>query len=190
MDPGSTEPSGPHRRFVRRAGDTAATIVVEFYDEQARQVAADDLGRLALFALDSVWSRTSGGGASTQVDVTLVDTARMTELNRAHMGASSHTDVLAFPMDAPGEGHEGVPSILGDVVICPDVAAMQARAAGHGVHDELELLLVHGILHLVGHDHVERSEREAMFGLTDEILSAFRSKGTSPGGSPVGERDR
>ena len=173
MDPGSTEPSRPPRRFSRRAHD-AATTVVEVYDEQDRQVATDDLGRLALFTLDRVSSH-----AATQVDVTLVDSERITALNREHMGQGGATDVLAFPMDLPGEGHDGVPSFLGDVVICPDIATAQARADGHAVEHEMQVLLVHGILHLLGHDHAEERERRVMFGLTDEILSAFASDGAA-----------
>ena len=176
MDPGSTEPSRPPRRFTRRAHDAATTLVVEVYDEQDREV-ADDLGRLALFTLDRVSSQ-----VATQLDVTLVDSERMTVLNREHMGQDEATDVLAFPLDLPGEGHDGVPSFLGDVVICPDVATAQARAVGHPVEQELHVLLVHGILHLLGHDHAEDRERRVMFGLTDEILSAFASEGSALAG--------
>ncbi len=111
-----------------------------------------------------------------ELNVLCVDADAMTELNVAHMGADGPTDVLAFPLDAPGEALAGEPSILGDVVLCPEIAARQA--AEHGVSEaaELELLLVHGILHLLGHDHADEDERREMFGLTDRLLGAFRGE--------------
>jgi probable rRNA maturation factor len=91
--------------------------------------------------------------------------------------------VLAFPLDAPGEGHPGVPSILGDVVIAPAVAARQAQEAGRSEDDELAVLVVHGVLHLLGHDHAEEDERRVMFRLTDELLSDFRGRIRTGGAS-------
>ena len=179
-------------------GGTDATngFVVDFYDQQDTPVAVEELHRLAAVALSRATSpvsqtvgRRARGRTKTapvqpvQVDVTLVDPARMTELNGEHMGADGPTDVLAFPMDGLDEEHAGVPSFLGDVVICPAVAAGQAAAAGHATRDEMELLLVHGILHLLGHDHAQADERRRMFGLTDAILSTFRSERPTRRGS-------
>jgi probable rRNA maturation factor len=109
-----------------------------------------------------------------ELNVLFVDRGDMTELNVHHMGGTGPTDVLAFPMDAPGESLGGEPSILGDVVLCPDVAAAQAEEHGVTEHAELELLLTHGILHLLGHDHAEEAERHEMFTLTDRILADYR----------------
>jgi probable rRNA maturation factor len=92
--------------------------------------------------------------------------------------------VLAFPMDElrPGlvneEPEEGV---LGDLVLCPDVAARQGESAGHGAAAEVELLTVHGILHLLGYDHAEPEEHRVMFGLQDEILAEWRASGSASG---------
>jgi probable rRNA maturation factor len=89
------------------------------------------------------------------------------------------TDVLAFPMDElrPGlvndEPEEGV---LGDLVLCPVVAARQAGDAGHSTAEEVELLTVHGILHLLGYDHAEPEEHEEMFGLQARLLSEWRAE--------------
>ena len=108
-----------------------------------------------------------------------VDEATITELNRRWMDGDGPTDVLAFPMDElrPGlvdeDPEEGV---LGDLVLCPAVAARQAETAGHDVDAELELLTVHGILHLLGYDHAEPEEHREMFGLQDELLSAWRGR--------------
>jgi probable rRNA maturation factor len=88
------------------------------------------------------------------------------------------TDVLAFPMDElrPGlvneEPEEGV---LGDLVLCPAVAERQGETAGHGTLAEVELLTVHGILHLLGYDHAEPGEKAEMFGLQDRLLAEWRA---------------
>ena len=104
-----------------------------------------------------------------------VDEATIAELNEQWMEKEGPTDVLAFPMDElrPGlvneEPEEGV---LGDLVLCPDVAERQGETAGHGTEAEIELLTVHGILHLLGYDHAEPEEHRMMFGLQDELLAA------------------
>jgi probable rRNA maturation factor len=95
--------------------------------------------------------------------------------------------VLSFPMDElrpppPGSDRAdradepgAVPWLLGDVVVCPEVAAGQARAARHPVEDELEMLCTHGILHLLGFDHADPEEHATMFGLQDRLLGAWRA---------------
>ena len=188
MDPGSSEPSPADVRRYRRAVGTAAKMTVEVYDDRAHVdgdggVDHDRLGRLGLHTLAHVRV------PPTQVDVTLVDPPAMAALNAEHMGSQGPTDVLAFPLEdfdpdatppptgiEPARGVEGsasAPSLLGDVVLCPAVAAAQAADGGHSAAAELDLLLVHGILHLLGHDHAEEGERARMFSLTDEILAGF-----------------
>jgi probable rRNA maturation factor len=108
-----------------------------------------------------------------ELSITCVDAARITELNEAHLGGDGATDVLAFPIDAPGDVVTGVPGLLGDVVVCPAVAAEQAAAHGRTAVGEIDLLVVHGILHLLGHDHAEAAERAEMFALTDVLLATF-----------------
>src|SRR6266571_3928925 len=83
----------------------------------------------------------------------------------------------------PG-GSEGIPGLLGDVVICPQVAAAQARRARHSVTDEIDLLCAHGILHLLGYDHADAREHAAMFGLQDRLLASWRAE-HGPGGGPA-----
>ena len=107
-----------------------------------------------------------------------VDEATIAELNERWMDKEGPTDVLAFPMDElrPGlvdeDPEEGV---LGDLVLCPAVAARQAATAGHSEAAEVELLTVHGILHLLGYDHAEPEEHREMFGLQDQILGEWRA---------------
>ena len=123
----------------------------------------------------------TGGGPLARLWSTalagLVDIGYMSELNHRWMGGDGPTDVLAFPMDElrPGlvneEPEEGV---LGDLVLCESVAARQAVEAGHPARDEVELLTVHGILHLLGYDHAEPAEHKEMFDLQATLLVEWR----------------
>lgn len=113
-----------------------------------------------------------------ELSVLLVDEAAMSALHRQWMDESGPTDVLSFPMDElrPGrDGEEAQPGLLGDVVLCPAVAARQARTAGHSAHEELLLLTTHGILHLLGYDHAEPAEEKEMFALQRRLLLTFLS---------------
>jgi len=117
---------------------------------------------------------------ATELSLSLVDPDEMAELHVEWMGLAGPTDVLSFPMDelcVPASGEEPVPGMLGDIVLCPQVAADQGETAGHGQTAELELLLTHGVLHLLGHDHAEPDEHAVMFALQDELLAAWRAKG-------------
>ena len=113
---------------------------------------------------------------SAEVAVVLVDETAMEQLHVQWMGESGPTDVLSFPMDELRPGRDGELSdegILGDIVLCPTVAKEQATAAGHSVMEELQMLTVHGLLHLLGYDHAEPEEEAEMFGLQGSILKAF-----------------
>lgn len=102
-------------------------------------------------------------GRSGELTLTFVGTAEITELNRKHMGTAGPTDVLSFPLDADGAGAlPGVPVLLGDVVVCPAVAALNAPTHAGTLDDELALLVVHGVLHVLGHDHAEPEETVQM----------------------------
>ncbi len=116
----------------------------------------------------------------TELSLSLVDPQEIAELHERWLDLPGPTDVLSFPMDelrVPEPGRAPVPGMLGDIVICPQVAADQGEAAGHGTGAELELLLTHGVLHLLGHDHAEPDERAAMFALQDQLLAAWRTRG-------------
>lgn len=112
-----------------------------------------------------------------ECSVVVVDDATMAVLNHTYRGVAGPTDVLAFPMT---EGRFGAlsPELLGDVVISAETAARQAREAGRGLRDELALLLVHGLLHLVGYDHGTVQERQRMRRKQRAILAAC---GIGPG---------
>ena len=138
-------------------------------DEQDLAVAVEDLVALAQHVL--VQRRVP---SDMEVALLLVDEDTIAGLNQQHLAHEGPTDVLAFPIDEPGESPPAGPAILGDVVLCPAVAHRQARERGVSEHSELQLLTVHGILHLLGMDHAEPDEERAMFALTEELLSEHR----------------
>lgn len=108
------------------------------------------------------------------VGLTFVAPAAMAELNRIHMGVDGPTDVLAFPVDgrdAEGSAGDGPPGAVGDIVICPSVAAANAPDHAGTLDDELALLVVHGALHLLGHDHDRDDERDLMQGRERRLLA-------------------
>ncbi|MEE8602893.1 rRNA maturation RNase YbeY [Euzebya tangerina] len=138
-------------------------------------VDAERLRTLAVMTLD-------GMAVPPQMEVTvmLVDTDRMADLNQEHMGHEGPTDVLAFPLDAVDDTVPDRPAILGDVVLCPAVAAAQAPENDSTPQAEMELLIVHGILHLLGHDHAEPEEERVMFTLTYKLLATFLASNPAP----------
>ncbi|MCV2393928.1 rRNA maturation RNase YbeY [Actinotalea sp. M2MS4P-6] len=111
-----------------------------------------------------------------ELSILLVDEDVMSELHERWMDEPGPTDVLSFPMDELRPGDDGQVSaagLLGDVVLCPAVAARQAVAAGHSTAEELLLLTTHGILHLLGYDHAEPEEEKEMFALQRRLLLTF-----------------
>jgi probable rRNA maturation factor len=106
----------------------------------------------------------------------LVDEAAMEVLHVQWMDLPGPTDVMSFPMDElrPGrDGEDPEEGVLGDIVLCPSVAATQAAQAGHAIEEELLLLTTHGILHLLGYDHAEPDEEREMFELQRQLLLTF-----------------
>jgi probable rRNA maturation factor len=113
---------------------------------------------------------------STQLAITLVDELQMTALNDEHMGKTGPTDVLSFPIEdfsagIPDPDEDGPPLLLGDIFICPSVVRANARSAEVRFEDEMALMVVHGILHLLGRDHVIEKEAEEMEQREREILA-------------------
>src|SRR5690606_10470865 len=110
------------------------------------------------------------------VAIVLVDEGAMEALHVQWMDEPGPTDVLSFPMDElrPGsEEHPTAPGLLGDIVLCPQVAEAQAETAGHTIMDELIMLTTHGLLHLLGFDHAEPDEEREMFGLQRDLIMSF-----------------
>ncbi|MCW2678914.1 MAG: hypothetical protein JWM62_315 [Frankiales bacterium] len=161
---------------------------IEVANESGVAVDEEQLVRIARHVLDRL-----GVSPLAELSLLLVDVEQMEKLHVRWMGEDGPTDVLAFPMDeldlrgsrgvGHGSGHgapaeddeDSRPAVLGDVVLCPEVAERQGRDAGHGTEAELHLLCTHGVLHLLGYDHGEPEEHAEMFGLQAELLSSWRS---------------
>ena len=111
-----------------------------------------------------------------ELNILFVDPEPMAELHERWLDLPGPTDVMSFPMDElrPGTQEEDTPAgTLGDIVICPQVAATQAIEAGHSAAEEMLLLATHGILHLLGYDHAEPEDETVMFGLQRRLLLTF-----------------
>jgi probable rRNA maturation factor len=146
-------------------------VSIELNNESGMPVDESALQRLAIFALDYLHVH-----PDADLAILLVDEAAMEQLHVQWMDEPGPTDVLSFPMDElrPGSEDEMTPAgLLGDIVLCPQVAVGQAETAGHSTLDELLLLTAHGILHLLGFDHAEPAEEKEMFGLQRDILVGF-----------------
>jgi probable rRNA maturation factor len=147
---------------------------IEVLNESGHELDVRELAQLSRFVLDVLRVH-----PQAELCIKAVDEATIAQLNLQWMEKVGPTDVLAFPMDElrPGlvneDPEEGV---LGDLVICPEVAERQGVAAGHGRDGEMELLTVHGILHLLGYDHAEPDEHRIMFGLQDDLLAQWRAR--------------
>jgi len=158
---------------------------IEIANESGTSVDEPALAALARFVLDELRIH-----PLAELSVLLVDTPTIADLHQRWLGEEGPTDVLAFPMDElrpppPGSDRsdrsraadpDSEPTVLGDVILCPEVATEQAREAKRPVTEELELLCTHGILHLLGFDHAEPDEKATMFGLQDRLLESWRAE--------------
>ncbi len=186
---------GPSMR-TRRSGPPDGDPLVFISDEQSdHDVDVASLARLADLVLLN-----EGVSGDCELSIYFVEEKVMADLNVRHMGGDGPTDVLAFPLEevieggrTPDTGSSGpdrppldqssLPLLLGDVVVCPAYAARNApehSGPNHGgtLEDELALLVVHGILHVLGMDHVEPEETEAMQKRESELLEKFRESNT------------
>ncbi len=157
-------------------------------NEQVDQpVDEEGLARLARLAMEDQ------GVEESEISILLVDRNVMTQLNERYMGpASGPPDGPVGPRgfagasygdgadadldDEEDEEDDDAPWLLGDIVLCPSYAADQARRAGQSLADELELLTVHGVLHLCGFDHADPEEEREMRARTEGLLSRWRSE--------------
>jgi probable rRNA maturation factor len=166
-------------------------VTIDIVNESGAAVDELALEAVARFSLDRMRIH-----PLAELSVLIVDEVAMTELHERWMGEPGPTDVLSFPMDelrppspvggTSGRGGEDPgpdPALLGDIVLCPQVATAQAKQAGHSAQAEMELLTVHGILHLLGYDHAEPDEEAEMFGLQGQLLAEWRADGGRTGAS-------
>ena len=106
-----------------------------------------------------------------ELSILLVEPDHIRRLNARYAGNDYATDVLAFPMNEDDESEE----LLGDVLICPHIAGENARRMGHSLSEELDVLLVHGLLHLLGYDHHDAQEKAEMEARLREVLATFKA---------------
>jgi len=171
---------------------------IEIANESGYEVDADVIVAIARHTLSQM-----GVNPLAELSVLLVDSDYMAELNHRWMGKDGPTDVLAFPMDentidhGPAEA-TGAPTLLGDIVLCPEVATAQALKYGnpdprmrrdqdegeavrpvdgkYGFADELNMLTIHGVLHLLGYDHAEPEEEREIFSLQGKLLESWQAR--------------
>jgi len=141
---------------------------IEITNESAMECDLDSIVSVAEFAIAAMRLH-----PECDLEITLVDEDRMSELHVQWMDLPGPTDVLSFPMDelTPDSAADG-PGIIGDIVLCPQFAQTQAKTT---LADELHLLTVHGVLHCIGFDHAEPDEEKAMFELQDRILRDWKN---------------
>jgi len=163
---------------------------IEINNESGAAVDEVGLTRLGRFVLDAMQIN-----PLAELSVVLLDADAMAALHMQWMELPGPTDVMAFPMDGadapverldpsapPGTDEDLADAMLGDVVLCPAVAAEQAVAAGHSTEAELHLLCTHGILHLLGFDHGDVEQEREMFDLQARILADWE---TASGRGPI-----
>ncbi len=146
-------------------------MTVELRNETTDPVAVGDLVALADFVMEQLLL-----DPATELSVVCVEPDDIALLHQEWLDEPGPTDVMSFPMDELRPGVPGEPrpqGMLGDVVLCPRVAAAQAAAAGHPPEHELRILLTHGILHLLGFDHAEPEDEAQMFGLQRSLVEQF-----------------
>jgi probable rRNA maturation factor len=150
-------------------------VTIEVANESGVDVDVFALERLARHVLDEM-----GVHPLVELSIRLVDVPSMTALHEHFMNEPGPTDVLAFPMDElndqrddASEDDDVPPTLLGDVVLCPEIARRQAAQAGHSPEDELHLLCAHGVLHLLGYDHGEPAEEREMFTAQSRLLQSW-----------------
>jgi len=148
--------------------------MIEINNESGEAVDTQRLSQLAAFALDALRIH-----PEAELSIVLVDEDTMSAYHERFMGEPGPTDVLSFPMDelrAPEPDEEPPLGLLGDIVLCPTVTAAQAASMGRTPEEEADYLLIHGLLHLLGHDHAEPDEKKVMFDLNDKIIAAWTAQ--------------
>jgi probable rRNA maturation factor len=148
-------------------------VSIDVNNETEYEVDEKALVDLSRFVLDALRIH-----SHAELSVILVDAKAMEQLHLQWMDEPGPTDVLSFPMDElrpTEEGEEPAPGLLGDVVLCPEVAEKQAAKAGRSTEEELHVLTVHGILHLLGYDHGDVEEERKMFTLQSRLFADWRA---------------
>lgn len=147
--------------------------MIDINNESGTQVDEQRLVRLTVFALDKLRIH-----PQADLSLVLVDEETMAGYHERFMDLPGPTDVMSFPMDelrVPKDGEEPPNGLLGDIVICPQFTSAQAPENGREPEEEIDYLLIHGLLHLLGYDHAEPDEKAEMFGLNDRIIADWKA---------------
>ncbi|WP_414042897.1 rRNA maturation RNase YbeY [Macrococcus animalis] len=148
-------------------------LTVDFIDdaEMIQPVHLEVLEKLLQFAADE-----EGIEEDAEVAVSFVSEEEIQSINKAYRDKDSVTDVISFALEE-GEDEDfempDAPRVLGDIIICVKRAEEQSEEYGHSFERELGFLTVHGLLHLLGYDHMNEADEKKMFGRQDELLNAF-----------------
>ena len=158
---------------------------IEINNESGVSVDERAISSVARHVLDSL-----GINPLAELSILVVDEAAMATLHKQWLDLDGPTDVMAFPMDTlddkPGLGSDPGPSLLGDLILCPAVAAQQAQPAGHSTDAELFLLTTHGVLHLLGYDHGDPEDEREMFALQAQLVTGWaEAAGRGPIRTPL-----
>lgn len=129
-----------------------------------------------------------GASPGAALTILLTDDAYLQELNRQYRGEDHATDVLSFPAGDPLPGSDELLAYLGDIAISVPFAQRQADSAGHTLEAEAQLLAVHGVLHLLGYDHVEAEEKGVMWAAQAAVLRKLGLEGIQPTEVDYGEQ--
>lgn len=143
-------------------------MTIEITNRSGIAYSEEDLASLLQFGMADL-----GLSPECDLDVLLVDEEEMTQLHIKWMDEPGPTDVLTFPMDEL-RPHSNEPGILGDIVLCPQVAIRQAEPANRTFTYEMSILGVHGLLHIVGYDHANKEDEKEMFDLQESIVARWR----------------
>lgn len=152
--------------------------IIHFSNETDTAFAEDNFSDLIDFVCNKLHIH-----QDSEVSVTIVNQDSMIQLNTEWMDNPKPTDVLSFPMDELTVGEESAPSgpgVLGDIILCPEYANIQAELGGHELLTELRMLTVHSILHLLGYDHATPEEEKEMFDLQNSLFSAWATSRGKP----------
>lgn len=140
-------------------------------------IVEDDIQQLVTDLLHHA-AKEEGLRGEVEVSVTFMTDEDIQQVNKSYRGIDAATDVISFALEEMGEGEveiivEGMPTILGDILIAVPTAERQAEEYGHSLKREVGFLALHGLLHLLGYDHMNKQDEKKMFGRQEEILQSF-----------------
>jgi probable rRNA maturation factor len=180
-------------RSRRTSAQSTAPFIVELQTDPDFAEGVDGAALRAAAEAVLAQERSPGAGHGiVELTVVVTDNAVLRDLNRRYRGVDAVTDVLSFPADEPGLPFVVPPNqtaYLGDVIIAYPQAEAQARAGGHSTLAELQLLAVHGVLHLLGYDHLTAADRKRMWAAQAQALRSVGAAISEPQAPTLADHD-